>query len=201
VIASRTMPAMAIRPSTASAAPPSRRRIRPHGRIGPAAVGVAAVLALAACTGSMNTAIGPLDVDLPDLQPLPADGHPLPPSPTEWRLAAADRDAGRPIVILLPTAEVEVNPTGLPPVTPMPGRGDASRMPTAETAAVVSTSSWVDFREGLAWPLRSAGSLAFSPIGVFLRPPWVVQLQPDETFDRLPTEPVPPPPDFVRSDP
>lgn len=156
---------------------------------------------MASCTGSMNTARGPLDADLPDLQPLPAEGMPPPREIDSWRIAAVDRDAIEPIVIPLPSAEVEVNPTGVPPVRAMPGRGvDSTRMPTAESATVVATSPWIDLREGVAAPLRSAGSLAFSPIGIFLQPPWRVLRQPGESFERLPTGAVPPPPDFVRSD-
>lgn len=148
----------------------------------------------------MNRSISPLGERLADLTPLP-DQRPAPAAmPAEWQLAPPQRDRREPILVALPAAEVEVNPTGLPGVAVMSGRPvDSRAMPTIETATMLSTRSVRTAADGAIDPLRSAAALALSPIGLIIRPPWTIQRQPGDRFERLPAELVPPPPSHVGS--
>jgi hypothetical protein len=159
-----------------------------------------ALASAAGCTGSMNRSISPLGEQLADLTPLP-DERPSPAAmPVEWQLAPPQRDRREPILVALPAAEVEVNPTGLPAVAVMVGRPVGSwAMPTIETATLLSSRSLRPAAEGAIDPLRSAAALAISPLGVILQPPWTVRMQPADRFERLPAELVPPPPRHVGS--
>lgn len=160
----------------------------------------AAIAAATGCTGSLNRSISPLGEPLADLTPLPEE-RPAPAAmPAEWQLAPPNRDRREPIFVALPAAEVEVNPTGLPAVPVMAGRPvDSRAMPTIETATLLSNRSLRPAAEGATDPLRSAAALAISPLGLVVRPPWTIQRQPGDRFERLPAELVPPPPKHVGS--
>jgi len=145
-----------------------------------------ALLAATGCTGNLNRSIEPHGETLPDLSPLAEStpSSPLPTVPGAWQPMPLDRAAWPLLIVEVPDAQVEVNPTGVWPVATMPGRlVPAGAMPSAETATEVTADGMPLLTEAVLDPFRSAAALVLSPIGLVLRPPWAIEREPQTTFE------------------
>jgi hypothetical protein len=168
--------------------------MRTHRLLGPiglsGAAAAAAVLTGSACTGSLNTAVGPFGVDLPDLAAATATTRgdvPLLPSDAPWTPVPFDRTTWPTVVVSAPRGQVEVNPTPAFEIDPMPGREiPVGPRPSPEKAVSVETDGGRVTTAALLDPLRSAWSLIESPVGLVIRPPWQVRIEPIVPIEMLP---------------
>ena len=147
-------------------------------------------LAMVGCTGALNQSTGVLGADLPDLAPIesiPEADHLAADADRRWMPRRVDRRTWATVVVSAPRGQVEVNPTPVFEVRPMPGRDAPGRnLPTPEQAVSAETD---DGRVAVAAaldPLRSAWSLVESPVGLVVRPPWQLVRDPSGPAEMLP---------------
>jgi hypothetical protein len=176
----------------ASASPPSPRRGPHRGPVRVATLSLAAATLACGigCTGSLNQSTGVRGADLPDLDPdrsiaslvvVEADPD------TEWTPRDPGRETWPVVVVAVPRGQVEVNPTPFFRDRLMPGRDAPSRsLPTPEQAVSVVTDDGRVTRSAMLDPIRSAWSLVESPVGLVIRPPWQVLIQPTRPVEMLP---------------